>query len=41
VTGNVRNPGAFAVKDASDATVLKVLALAGGLAPYSCPVTSS
>jgi polysaccharide export outer membrane protein len=35
VAGNVKSPGAFTVKDASDATVLKVLALAGGLAPYS------
>jgi polysaccharide export outer membrane protein len=35
VVGNVRKPGAFPVRDSSEATVLKVLALAEGLAPYA------
>ena len=35
VAGNVKNPGVFAMKDGSDTTILKVLALAGGLAPFS------
>ena len=35
VAGSVKNPGAFVMKDASDTTVLKVLALAGGLIPFS------
>ncbi len=35
VAGSVKNPGAFSLKDASDTTVLKVLALAGGLIPFA------
>lgn len=35
VVGNVRKPGAYPVEDQADATVLKVLALAEGLAPYA------
>jgi len=35
VVGNVRRPGAFAVQDTSDTTVLKVLALAEGLSPFA------
>ena len=35
VVGNVRRPGAFVVKDPADATVLKVLAQAEGLTPFS------
>ncbi len=35
VAGSVKNPGVFVMKDASDTSVLKVLALAGGLIPFS------
>lgn len=35
VAGSVKNPGAFSLKDASDTTVLKMLALAGGLIPFA------
>ena len=35
VVGNVKKPGRYPVQDGSDTTVLKVLALAEGLAPYS------
>jgi polysaccharide export outer membrane protein len=35
VAGSVKNPGVFSLKDASDTTVLKVLALAGGLIPFA------
>jgi polysaccharide export outer membrane protein len=35
VVGNVKMPGAFTVHDASDTTVLKVIALTQGLAPYA------
>jgi polysaccharide export outer membrane protein len=35
VAGSVKNPGAFTMKDGSDTSVLKVLALAGGLIPFS------
>jgi len=35
VVGNVSRPGAFPVPDPRDATVLKMLALAEGLAPYA------
>ena len=35
VVGNVRRPGAFPLRDAADTSVLKLLALAEGLAPYS------
>lgn len=35
LVGNVRRPGAYPVQDASDTTVLKVLALAEGLAPFA------
>jgi len=35
VVGNVKAPGAFAVHDAADTTVLKVIALTQGLAPYA------
>jgi len=34
--GNIKNPGAFALKDGKETSVLKLLALAGGLAPFSC-----
>ena len=35
VVGNVKKPGAFPVRDSADTSVLKVLALAEGLTPYS------
>ena len=35
VAGSVKNPGAFTMKDGSDTSVLKVVALAGGLIPFS------
>lgn len=35
VVGNVKRPGSFAVRDEAGATVLKLLALAEGLSPYS------
>ena len=35
VVGNVKKPGAFVVKDGSETSVLKLLALAEGLAPYA------
>jgi polysaccharide export outer membrane protein len=35
VAGSIKNPGAFTIKDGSDTTVLKVLALAGGLVPFA------
>jgi len=35
VAGNVKNPGAVPMKDGADTSVLKVLALAGGLAAFS------
>jgi len=35
VVGNVKMPGAFTVHDASDTTVLRVIALTQGLAPYA------
>jgi polysaccharide biosynthesis/export protein len=35
VVGNVKVPGAFPIHDASDSTVLKVIALTQGLAPYA------
>lgn len=35
VVGNVKKPGAFKVEDATDTTVLKVLAQAEGLLPYA------
>jgi len=35
VVGNVKKPGAFPVRDSADTSVLKVLALAEGLAPYA------
>jgi polysaccharide export outer membrane protein len=35
VVGNVKKPGAFAVEDGAETSVLKMLALAEGLAPYS------
>ena len=35
VVGNVRKPGAFPLRDSADTSVLKLLALAEGLAPYS------
>lgn len=36
VVGNVRKPGAFAVSDGAETTVLKLLALSEGLLPYAC-----
>jgi polysaccharide export outer membrane protein len=35
VTGNVKRPGAFSLRDAGEGTVLQMLALAEGLAPFS------
>ena len=35
VVGNVRKPGAFLVRDGSEDSVLKLVALAEGLAPFS------
>jgi polysaccharide biosynthesis/export protein len=35
IVGNVRKPGAISVRDAAGMTVLKVLAVAEGLAPYA------
>jgi len=35
VAGSIKNPGAFTIKDGTDTTVLKVLALAGGLVPFA------
>lgn len=35
VVGNVKRPGAFSVQDGAESSVLKLLALAEGLAPYS------
>jgi len=35
VVGNVKKPGAFAVQEGSETSVLKLLALAEGLAPYA------
>jgi len=35
VVGNLRKPGAYPVRDLSETTVLKMLALAEGLAPYA------
>ena len=34
VVGNVKKPGAFPVRDSADSSVLKMLALAEGVAPY-------
>jgi polysaccharide export outer membrane protein len=36
VVGNVKRPGAYALQDGAETSVLKILALAEGLAPYSC-----
>jgi polysaccharide biosynthesis/export protein len=38
VVGNVRKPGAFPVRNASDATVLEMVALSEGLLPYASKV---
>ena len=38
VLGNVKKPGAFPVRDATDTTVMKTLALAEGLAPFASKV---
>ena len=35
VMGNVKKPGAFAVQDGSDTTILQILALAEGLMPFA------
>jgi polysaccharide export outer membrane protein len=35
VVGNVRKPGAFAVRDASDNSVLRMVALSEGLLPFA------
>jgi polysaccharide export outer membrane protein len=35
VVGNVRKPGAFPVRDSADESVLKMIALSEGLAPYA------
>jgi len=36
VVGNVKKPGAFTVQDGAETSVLKMLALAEGLAPFAC-----
>ena len=38
VVGNVKKPGAFAVRDGTEETVLKMVALAEGLTPYSAKI---
>jgi len=38
VNGNVKKPGAFAVEDASDMTVMKALALAEGTLPFTAKI---
>ena len=38
VVGNVKKPGAFPIRETSDTTVLQMIALAEGLAPYSTKV---
>jgi polysaccharide export outer membrane protein len=38
VVGNVRKPGAYPVRDDEDTTILQMLALSEGLAPYSAKV---
>jgi polysaccharide export outer membrane protein len=35
VLGNVRKPGSYPMRDSSETTVLKILAIAEGLAPYA------
>lgn len=35
VVGNIKKPGAFSIRDATDTSVLKLLALSEGLMPYS------
>src|SRR4051812_13205620 len=35
VVGNIKKPGAFPIKDATETTVLKALALSEGLMPYA------
>ena len=35
IVGNVKKPGAFAVEDGADTSVMKMLALAEGLAPFA------
>jgi polysaccharide export outer membrane protein len=35
IVGNVKKPGAYALQDGTETTVLQILALAEGLAPYS------
>jgi polysaccharide export outer membrane protein len=37
VVGNVKKPGAFAIRDSYDTTVLKLLALSEGLLPFATP----
>ena len=38
VVGNIKKPGAFAVQDAEQSSVLRALALSEGLLPYASPV---
>ena len=38
VVGNVKKPGAYPLQDGAETSVLKLLALAEGLAPYSCSI---
>jgi len=35
VVGNVRKPGAFAIKDSAETSIMRLLALSEGLLPYS------
>ena len=39
VVGNVQKPGSFALQEDDGTTVLKALALSGGLSPYASKVT--
>jgi polysaccharide export outer membrane protein len=41
IVGNIRKPGAFAVQEISDTTVLKVLAMSEGLAPFAAKQPTS
>jgi len=38
VVGNVKKPGAYPIRDDEDTTILQLLALSEGLAPYSAKV---
>lgn len=38
VVGNVKTPGAFAIRDSDGETVMKMVALSGGLLPYAAKI---